>query len=163
MDYDEMQSDGGGQSPEPHQNHILDELEDDIDNWERGRSQTPVYDTDKVGKPRKRLVKKGGDSGKESGSGSYVPPELVDDYEEDYVGFEREESVGEGKNTKRFARDKERTKFSKGESKFGGKGGSGSKLGLKKGMETKLVAGKDDGEVKEMWDTIAGDDSEVLI
>uniref|UniRef100_A0A6N2KR63 TFIIS N-terminal domain-containing protein n=1 Tax=Salix viminalis TaxID=40686 RepID=A0A6N2KR63_SALVM len=160
MDYDEMQSDGGGQSPEPHQNNILDELEDDIDNWERGRSQTPVYDTDKVGKPRKRLVKKGGDSGKESGSGSYVPPELVDDYEEDYVGFEREESVGEGKNTKRFAKDKERTKFSKGENKFGGKGGSGSKLGLKKGMETKLVAGKDDGEVKEMWDTIAGDDSE---
>ncbi|KAE8713755.1 hypothetical protein F3Y22_tig00110206pilonHSYRG00431 [Hibiscus syriacus] len=28
--------------------------------------QTPVYDTDKVGKPRKRLVKKGGSMGKES-------------------------------------------------------------------------------------------------
>jgi transcription factor SPN1 len=162
MDYDEMQSDGGGQSPEPHQNHILDELEDDIENWERGRSQTPVYDTDKVGKPRKRLVKKGGDSGKESGSGSYVQPELVDDYEEDYVGFEKEESAGEGKYAKKFAKDKDRTKFSKGENKFGGKG-SGSKSGLKKGTATKLVAGKDDGEVKEMWDTIAGGDSEVLI
>ncbi|KAI9401537.1 hypothetical protein POPTR_001G135900v4 [Populus trichocarpa] len=159
MDYDEMQSDGGGQSPEPHQNHILDELEDDIENWERGRSQTPVYDTDKVGKPRKRLVKKGGDSGKESGSGSYVQPELVDDYEEDYVGFEKEESAGEGKYAKKFAKDKDRTKFSKGENKFGGKG-SGSKSGLKKGTATKLVAGKDDGEVKEMWDTIAGGDSE---
>ena len=162
MDYDEMQSDGGGQSPEPHHNHILDELEDDIENWERGRSQTPVYDTDKVGKPRKRLVKKGGDSGKESGSGSYVQPELVDDYEEDYVGFEKEESAGEGKYAKKFAKDKDRTKFSKGENKFGGKG-SGSKSGLKKGTATKLVAGKDDGEVKEMWDTIAGGDSEVLI
>ncbi|KAJ6933227.1 protein IWS1 [Populus alba x Populus x berolinensis] len=160
MDYDEMQSDGGGQSPEPHQNDILDELEDDIDNWERERSQTPVYDTDKVGKPRKRLVKKGGDSGRESGSSSYVPPAFVDDDEEDYGGFEREGSVGDGNHTKKFAKDKERKKFSKGEKKFGGKGGSESKLGLKKGVPTKLVSGKDDGEVKEMWDTIAGGDSE---
>ncbi|CAK7356053.1 unnamed protein product [Dovyalis caffra] len=160
VDYDEIQSDDGGQSPEPHQNRILDELEDDIDNWERQRSQTPVYDTDKVGKPRKRLVKKGGDSGKESGSSNYVPPELVDDYEEDYGGFEREGSVGDGKYTKKFAKDKERKKFGRGEKKFGGKGSSGSKPGLKKGITTKLVAGKDDGEVKEMWDTIAGGDSE---
>jgi hypothetical protein len=36
-------------------------------------------------------------------------------------------------------------------------------LGLKKGTPTKLVSGKDDGEVKEMWDTIAGGDSEVLL
>ena len=162
MDYDEIQSDGGGQSPEPHQNDILDELEDDIDNWQRERSQTPVYDTDKVGKPRKRLVKKGGDSRRESGSSSYVPPEFVDDYEEDYGGFEREGSVREGNFTKKFAKDKERKKFSKGEKKIGGKGGSESKLGLNKGMPTKLVSGKDDGEVKEMWDTIAGGDSEVL-
>ncbi|KAJ6705909.1 PROTEIN IWS1-like protein 1 [Salix purpurea] len=160
MDYDEIQSDGGGQSPEPHQNDILDELEDDIDNWQRDRSQTPVYDTDKVGKPRKRLIKKGGDSSRESGSSSYVPPEFVDDYEEDYGGFEREGSVREGNFTNKFAKEKERKKFSKGEKKIGGKGGSESKLGLNKGMPTKLVSGKDDGEVKEMWDTIAGGDSE---
>lgn len=175
MDYDEMQSDGGGgQSPEPHQDDFLDDVADEIDNWERERSQTPVYDTDKVGKPRKRLIKKvAGDGGKESGTASFVEPELVDDYEEeeeeeeDYGGFDREGSGDEGKKRKKFGMEKGKKKFSsKGEKKFGGKSGSGSKSGLmKKGMmySGKLVSGKDDGEVKEMWDTIAGGDSEVFI
>lgn len=59
--------------------------------------------------------------------------------------------VGSGKKEKRL----------KGEKRFGG--GSGSKFGgSKKGLGGK--AGKDhDGEVKEMWDTIAGGDSEVLL
>ncbi|OMO93384.1 hypothetical protein COLO4_16928 [Corchorus olitorius] len=53
MDYDDIQSDPG--SPEPRQD-LLDDVEDDVDDWgQRDRSQTPVYDTDKVGKPRKRL------------------------------------------------------------------------------------------------------------
>ena len=50
----------------------------------------------------------------------------------------------------------------KGEKSFGSGGAkSGSKFGSgKKGFGGK--AGKDhDGEVKEMWDTIAGGDSEV--
>ena len=52
-----------------------------------------------------------------------------------------------------------RRKRLKGEQRFGS--GDGSKFGgSKKGFGGK--AGKDhDGEVKEMWDTIAGGDSEV--
>ncbi|PPD81574.1 hypothetical protein GOBAR_DD21514 [Gossypium barbadense] len=71
MDFDDFQSDPG--SPEPPQD-LLDDLED----WgQQERPQTPVYDTDKVGKPRKRLVKKGGSTGKES----MVAPELLDEDE----------------------------------------------------------------------------------
>ncbi|KAF2316317.1 hypothetical protein GH714_041658 [Hevea brasiliensis] len=163
MDYDEMQSDGG-QSPEPRHD---DFLEDDVDGWgeqERERSQTPVYDVDKVDKPRKRLVKKS-----DSGMGAkenYVVPELVDEDEDE--GFGREYAM-ETKKRKKFGKEgsgssgKDRKKYSKGEKKFssGGKGVIGSKSGLmKKGMYSGKLSGKEDGEVKEMWDTIAGGDSE---
>lgn len=166
MDYDEMQSDGG-QSPEPHHD---DFLEDDVDGWgeqARERSQTPVYDVDKVGKPRKRLVKKS-----DSGMGTkenFVVPELVDEDEDGEFG---RDYAMEAKKRKKLGKEgsgsigKDRKKFSKGEKKYssnGGKGGSSSKSGLmKKGMYSGKLAGKEDGEVKEMWDTIAGGDSEVL-
>ncbi|XP_065878228.1 protein IWS1 homolog 1 [Euphorbia lathyris] len=164
MDYDDMQSDGG-HSPAPRQDDLL---EDDVDGWgeqERERSQTPVYDTDKVERPRKRLVKKS-DSGME-GKDNFVVPELVDEDEDE--GFRRDYSMEE-KKRKRLGKEgagssgKDRKKYSKGEKKYassGGKGASGSKSGLtKKGMYSGRLAGKEDGEVKEMWDTIAGGDSE---
>ncbi|EEF42453.1 protein IWS1 homolog 1 [Ricinus communis] len=145
MDYDDIQS------PEPQQQEDL--LEDDVDGWgeqERERSQTPVYNNnDKVEKPRKRLVKKSNSGIGEKGH--FVVPELVDEDEVDDEGF--------GRKRKTFGKDfheKSKKKFSKGEKKYsssGGKGGSSSKL---KGK----MARKEDGEVKEMWDTIAGGDSE---
>jgi len=153
MDYDDIQSD---REPSPEPRHQLDDYGDDVnDEWQgRDRSQTPVYDNDSArSKPRKRLIKKS-DAGKQS-----VAPELEDE-DEGYVpearfdegdGRKRKKGkeVGSGKKEKRL----------KGEKRFGG--GSGSKFGgSKKGFGGK--AGKDhDGEVEEMWDSIAGGNSEV--
>ncbi|XP_012439278.1 protein IWS1 homolog 1 [Gossypium raimondii] len=124
MDFDDFQSDPG--SPEPPQD-LLDDLED----WgQQERPQTPVYDTDKVGKPRKRLVKKGGSTGKES----MVAPELLDEDEESNFGREGSESDAK-KSKKKEKRHKE--KFSGGVSE--------------KGTVKKL--GKSE-EVNEMWEWV---------
>ncbi|XP_037495763.1 protein IWS1 homolog 1-like [Jatropha curcas] len=94
--------------------------------------------------------------------GSFVVPELAVEDEEE--GFGRKYAT-EGKKRKKVS-GKERKKVSKGEKKYGisgGEEGSHSKSGLmKKGMYSEKLAGKEDGEVKGMWDTIAGGDSEVL-
>lgn len=170
MDFDDVQSDG---EPSPEPNHqddaLLDDYEDeDAGDWRRReRSQTPVYDTDpSKSKPRKRLIKKS-DGGKQS-----VAPELEDEVaEEDDDGgvparFARdgsEEGMKRKKGKEGGSGKKE--KRHKGEKRFGSGGGGkiGSKFGgSKKGFGGK--GGKDhDGEVKEMWDTIAGGDSEVLL
>ncbi|KDP26257.1 hypothetical protein JCGZ_22441 [Jatropha curcas] len=99
--------------------------------------------------------------------GSFVVPELAVEDEEE--GFGREYAT-EGKKRKKLVKEgagssgKERKKVSKGEKKYGisvGEEESHSKSGLmKKGMYSEKLAGKEDGEVKEMWDTIAGGDSE---
>ncbi|TYI52285.1 hypothetical protein E1A91_D12G236700v1 [Gossypium mustelinum] len=124
MDFDDFQSDPG--SPEPPQD-LLDDLED----WgQQERPQTPVYDTDKVGKPRKRLVKKGGSTGKES----MVAPELLDEDEGSNFGREGSESDAK-KSKKKEKRHKE--KFSGGVSE--------------KGTVKKL--GKSE-EVNEMWEWV---------
>jgi transcription factor SPN1 len=158
MDYDDIQSYREA-SPEPQQ---LDDFEEDVDDFPgRDRSQTPVYDTDpSKSKPRKRLIKKS-DTGKQSVVAP--PPELEDELEEDRFRADEEEEgrkrkkgkdVGSGKKEKRL----------KGEKRVGSSSGkSGSKFGgSKKGFGGKGGNDHDDGEVKEMWDTIAGGDSEVL-
>ncbi|XP_017973717.1 PREDICTED: transcription factor IWS1 [Theobroma cacao] len=128
MDYDDIQSDPG--SPEPRQD-LLDDVEDDMEDWgRRERSQTPVYDTDKVGKPRKRLVKKGGSMGKES----MDAPELLDEDEDANFGREGSESD---------ARKRKKKEKSLKEKKYGGGG--------EKGTVTKL--GKSE-EVNEMWEWV---------
>lgn len=124
MDLDDFQSDPG--SPEPPQD-ILDDLED---LGQRERSQTPVYYTDKVGKPRKRLVKKGGSTGKESMGAT----ELLDEDEESNFGREGSESDAK-KRKKKEKRQKE--KISGGISE--------------KGTVKKL--GKSE-EVNEMWEWV---------
>ncbi|CAN0908015.1 Protein IWS1 homolog 1 [Linum grandiflorum] len=151
MDYDDIPSDGG-QSPGVHhgaEDHFLDEDFND-------GSRTPVYD--KASKPRKRLVKKSGGGERDSYD---APAELLDDYDD----RQGRDGSSEGKKRKKFGKDligssgKERKRFSSGESQYGtsSKSGGGSKRGM---YSERLVAGKDDGEVKEMWDTIAGGDSE---
>ncbi|XP_021277345.1 protein IWS1 homolog 1 isoform X2 [Herrania umbratica] len=128
MDYEDIQSDPG--SPEPRRD-LLDDVEDDMEDWgRRERSQTPVYDTDKVGKPRKRLVKKGGSMGKES----MDAPELLDEDEDANFGREGSESDAR-KRKKKEKRLKEK--------KYGGGG--------EKGTVTKL--GKSE-EVNEMWEWV---------
>ncbi|KAK8537858.1 hypothetical protein V6N13_096342 [Hibiscus sabdariffa] len=127
MDYEDFQSDPG--SPEPRHDP-LDDLEDDMEDWgQRERSQTPVYDTDKVGKPRKRLVKKGGSTGKES----MDAPGLLD--EDDESNFKRGGSESDAKKRKKEKRH--------GEKNYGG--------GSEKGTVKKL--GKS-AEVNEMWEWV---------
>ncbi|CAJ1937006.1 unnamed protein product [Sphenostylis stenocarpa] len=150
MDYDDVQSD---REPSPEPRHQLDDYED-VDEW-RGR-ETPVHDNDVArSKPRKRLIKKG-DAGKQS-----VAPELEDE-EEGYVPEARfEEGDGRKRKKGKEIENGKKEKRLKGEKRFGSDGGKGSSKfgGSKKGFGGK--AGKDhDGEVKEMWDTIAGGDSE---
>ncbi|XP_030945511.1 protein IWS1 homolog 1 [Quercus lobata] len=168
MDFDDVQSDRE-QSPEPRGQDLLDD--DDEENWQqRERSETPVYDEAslKTGKPRKRLVKKSGDTAKE-----IVAPSLIDEDEDEDDGlglrnlvgeeedddFERKRKKGKessGKKEKRHSKGGERRGFSSSSSSGKGKGGGDSKRGFSSGK-----SGKDhDGEVKEMWDTIAGGDSE---
>ncbi|KAJ4830482.1 hypothetical protein Tsubulata_012802, partial [Turnera subulata] len=98
--------------------------------------------TDKVGKPRRRLVKKSGGGGGGGDSGAF--PEQG--------RFEREER----KRKKLVKENKEKRKFVSGGSTAGGGGKKSGSLSKRR----KLVAGKDDGEVKEMWDTIVGGDSQ---
>lgn len=172
MDFDDVQSDRE-LSPEPNQQGLMDDLEEEVGDWrERDRSQTPVYDNDSSSmlksKPRKRLIKKS-DTGKQS-----VAPELVDDdgvevEEEGNIpaGFFREGSGDEGEGRKRKGKDGggsgKKEKKHKGEKRLGS---SSSKGGSKFGSSKKGFAGKggkdQDGDVKEMWDTVAGGDSEVL-
>ncbi|KAL2348883.1 hypothetical protein Fmac_002883 [Flemingia macrophylla] len=155
MDYDDVHSDREP-SPEPH--HQLHDFEEDVDEWSRhDRSQTPVYDNDAArSKPRKRLIKKS-DTGKQA-----VAPELEDeDEEEGYVPVSVEEVEGRKRKKGKEGGSGKKEKRMKGEKRFGnGAGKGGSKFGgSKKAFGGK--AGKDhDGEVKEMWDTIAGGDSE---
>lgn len=156
MDFDDIQSDREP-SPEPQR---LDDFEEDVDDWRgRERSQTPVYDNDPSrSKPRKRLIKKS-DTGKQS-----VAPELDDEVEEDNVPGRFDDGDGRKRKKGKDGGSGKKEKRLKGEKRFGSSGGKGgSKFGAsKKGFGGK--AGKDhDGEVKEMWDTIAGGDSEVLL
>ncbi|CAI0472985.1 unnamed protein product [Linum tenue] len=156
MDYDDIQSDGYQSPGVPD-----DFIDDDV-------SRTPVYDADKSSKPRKRLVKKS-DGGRDSYA---APPELVDEDEDDQGYDAREysrdrEGSAEGKKRRRLGKEgiggsgKERKKlFSKGEKRFGSSSKSGGGMPKRGAYSGRLVAGKDDGEVKEMWDTIAGGDSE---
>ncbi|KAG4206243.1 hypothetical protein ERO13_A03G000029v2 [Gossypium hirsutum] len=128
VDYDDIQSDPG--SPEPRQD-LLDDFEDEVENWgQRERSQTPAYDTDKVGKPRKRLVKKGGSTGKES----MDAPELLDE--------------GEEGNFWRGGSDSDAKKRKKKEKKLKEKHYGGA---TEKGTVKKL--GKSE-EVNEMWEWV---------
>ncbi|MFQ6625170.1 hypothetical protein Gotur_003454, partial [Gossypium turneri] len=128
VDYDDIQSDPG--SPEPRQD-LLDDFEEDVENWgQRERSQTPAYDTDKVGKPRKRLVKKGGSTGKES----MDAPELLDE--------------GEEGNFWRGGSDSDAKKRKKKEKKLREKHYGGA---AEKGTVKKL--GKSE-EVNEMWEWV---------
>lgn len=154
MDYDDVHSDRE-QSPEPRQDLLDDDVEDQ---WQHGlgqreRSTTPVYDADPLSlktKPRKRLIKKG----ENTGAKEIVVPSLVDEDEDD-EGFERHrkkrKESGGGSSGKKEKRHKgERRGFSSGK----GESNNFSKRGFSSGKDR-------DGEVKEMWDTIAGDNSEV--
>ncbi|XP_060212594.1 protein IWS1 homolog 1 [Lycium barbarum] len=143
------------------QEQFLGDNLDDDDAWDqrqRERSPTPVYDDPSKSKPRKRLIKKSS-SARESTPDIGIGDE--DAYGDDMAGLVRDESDGGGPSSssgkrKRFSDDKgkEKKRGEKGQKKFklrnnGGYSG-GSRLKDQDGEQ----------EMKEMWDTIAGGDSE---
>ncbi|XP_076910986.1 protein IWS1 homolog 1-like [Bidens hawaiensis] len=155
-----MDFDDGFQSDHDNNNDNLEDEVDDNNDW-----QAPVFDdSDSTSRPRKRLIKK-------STAEEAVPDfGMDDDVEDDVAAFVRDESDGGGKRKKvsgdggSASGKKMEKKFNS--SKFSDKGGrSGEKGGSKfkgSGSSSKRSgrSGGHDAEVKEMWDTIAGGDSE---
>ncbi|PWA65684.1 Transcription factor IIS [Artemisia annua] len=165
MDYDDgFQSDHGDdnnhqQHQQPH--HLIDEnLDDELDdndwnNDRQNRSPTPVYnESDSKSKPRKRLIKKS--TVEESA------PDFVDEVEDDVDGFVREDSDGSGGGGKRkkVEGSGKKKKFSSGKftdrERERERGGRSEKSGSKSKGSGKRRSGED-AEVKEMWETVAGD------
>lgn len=153
MDFDEVQSDREVED----QGHLLqDDIPDENDDdWRRReRSPTPVYGDDSgfsKSKPRKRLVKK---SAKESPL--HYPGIDEDDSpaafqgdvdEDDFLRKRKDIDSGSKRKEKKLRLEKK---------------DKGFKSGLKKGMSRRSKDQDGDAEVKELWDTIAGGDSEVL-
>ncbi|KAG7011365.1 Protein IWS1-like 1, partial [Cucurbita argyrosperma subsp. argyrosperma] len=150
MDFDHIQSDGE-QSPEPYNPDEL--LDEDIGDWGgRQRSQTPVYDAEEPqARPRKRLIKKSL-AGKET-----VPSNLVDDYD-DARDFSADQFVREGseeRKRKRAISSGKKEKRFKVDNKFGSSSSGGKSRLSKKAFSGKGMKDQD-GDVKEMWETIAG-------
>lgn len=157
MDPDDVQSDREA-SPEAR---FDDEDEDD---WRRSRSPTPILDDDKTGKPRKRLIKKSGKDATPSPVRSESPGNGLDDWDEDQQ--EEEEEASSSKKRKGY--DMLKTGMGKGES-FGKEKKKKKKEKVERGgkgwaSSSSLKGGKDQGvdpEMEELWDTIAGGNSEV--
>lgn len=171
VDYDDgFQSDDGDDNNNQQQQHILDDnLDDELEDidWQSSRqerSPAPVVnDSDSKSKPRKRLIKK-------STAEEPLPSFAVDDdVEDDVAAFVRDDSDSGGGKRKKFSSGGGGSSGSKkrdkklSSSKFSDRGGrSGEKGGSRfKGSSSKRSGRSgDDAEVKEMWDTIAGGDSE---
>lgn len=176
MDYDDVQSDDDDQQIRPHDD-LIDDVpdfpdEDDEDgNW--AQEQTPVQ-PDSKGKSRKRLVKKG-DAGSSAlpEFNDFADEEVIDGHgeigydsmpEDDSASRKRKnkglmkEGSGSGSGGERKRKEKKlrKDKFS---SSDGGKDHHQhkGKLSLKR---KKGSGDEGDPEMKEMWDTIAGGDSE---
>ncbi|CAH9086087.1 unnamed protein product [Cuscuta epithymum] len=158
VDFDE-----GGQSDHESQENVLDDnLEDDgWDQPERERSQSPVYEEDDYkSKPRKRLIKKS--SGKETAPDlgfededvyddgvQEVVRDVSDGNESSYSGTGKRRRVEQSSGEKR----KGKNRREKGEKKLKLKRSGGLSNSGKRGNEG-------DQELKELWDTVAGGDSE---
>ncbi|KAJ4958948.1 hypothetical protein NE237_026059 [Protea cynaroides] len=147
MDFDDIQSER-----EPSL-----EPEDPDEDWRRERSPTPVHESDvgSKGKPRKRLIKK---STKESTPDFDAEEEaralVRDDFDDEGNGpssSSRKRKVSKDGGSRKENKSKSERKLGKS-SKLQFKGGSSS------GMSRDHQGG--DPEMKEMWDTIAGADSE---
>lgn len=154
MDPDDLPSD---REASPYTGNQIDD--ESGDEWRRERSPTPTYDEDKVGKPRKRLIKKGAkDSSPEhSGSpaGQAFGGEDLDDWEEEEPVRKKKsfsEKMGNDSSSK-----KERRKVLQKPGRSSGKASSSGSKGYGVGSADH----ESDPEVQELWDTIARDDSEV--
>ncbi|KAK4486336.1 hypothetical protein RD792_009007 [Penstemon davidsonii] len=146
MDFDEdVQSD----QDEPQQ----DLAGDDWNNDDR-RSPTPVYDDSKV-KPRKRLVKKS--SGKDSGPVDFGLDDDEGDVgvDDDDVATMARDDFSDGGKRKRGKGEKMKSVEKK---RKGGK--EEKRFKLRKSGGGRLKDHEADPETKEMWETVAGGNSE---
>ncbi|KAF9611790.1 hypothetical protein IFM89_035775 [Coptis chinensis] len=154
MGYDDPYRDEDGE-PLMDPDEVPSEREDSIEpedlDWRNERTPTPVHDSDSgkaaAPKPRKRLVKK---SFKDATPSYDFGDDDVDEPDFNYSDDDVAEAwngkgTGKKKNNN-FNTSKSDRKF--GSNKFSSKGGSSS---------SNAAA---DPEMKEMWDTIAGGDSE---
>lgn len=164
MDFDDIQSD----DDQPQQAPPIDDLQDFNDDDEDDDNVN--WSVEPKAKPtRKRLIKK-------SAVRDSVPLEFNDfaDEEDDnndyakpeYASFPEEEedpasSVSRKRKDKEMMREggeKRRKEKKLRKDKFSGSGGSGGKAKLS--LRRKKGGDEGDSEMKEMWDTIAGGDSE---
>lgn len=150
MDFDEdIPSDGD----EPQQ-YLLDDEDDAVDD-QRERSTTPVYNDSKA-MPRKRLIKKFSSDGVSGPVDlGLEDDEVGGDYggnEDNRAGMAKESDIDGG------YRKKERGEKRKNVEKKQ-KGESGEKHRRNGGGRMRDVEA--DPETKEMWETVAGGDSEV--
>lgn len=156
MDPDGVPSD---REPSPYTGNQFDD--DSDDEWRRERSPTPAYDEDKVGKPRKRLIKRGAKESSAEHSGSPVGQafggEDLDDWEEEEPVKKKKSSSG--KLGKGSSGQKEKKKVQPKPGRSAGKASSSGSKGYGVGSADH----ESDPEVQELWDTIAGDDSEVRV
>lgn len=155
MDFDEdIQSD----RDEPQQHLLYDE--DDAVYDRRERSPTPVYNDSKA-KPRKRLIKKSS-SDKDSGPVDFGldddEGDVGGDYggdEDDMAGMVKESYLDGGKRKKDIGEKRKSVEKKR-------KGDRGEKnFKVRKNGGGRMRDHEADPEMKEMWDTIAGGDSEV--
>lgn len=134
--------------------HALYDQEEDDDNWRRERSPTPVLDENRGGgKPRRRLVKKGGGE-RDSGSPEPFLGENLDDWTEE-----------PSRTTKGVSKEWSKERGNGGNSKLERRRGKeewvGTEQRLGYGGSSRNNGGE--SEINELWETIAGGDSEVLI
>ncbi|PKA51961.1 hypothetical protein AXF42_Ash008190 [Apostasia shenzhenica] len=130
--------------------------DDSGEDWQRERSPTPSYDEDKV--PKRRLVKRAKYSSPErSGSpdGQAFDGIGLDDWEDEEPETEKLKSYS-GKEGMDWNEKKEKRKSLSKSELSSGKASSSSSKGHGLGLRDE----EGDPEMQELWDTIAGDDSE---
>lgn len=166
MDFDEREP-----SPEPQPYEDLDDDLGDGGDWTRDRSPTPVHGAGggagSSSKPRKRLLKKGG------GGGGMPGDDGLDDF-----GLEDEDAdpAAEARKRKGSSALRDLARGGAGKEKKEKKrrredDGRGRDSGMARdrrgagGRDSGAREDQDDGEreIQELWDTIAGGDSEVII
>ncbi|KAJ1282628.1 hypothetical protein BS78_03G066600 [Paspalum vaginatum] len=156
-------------SPEPQTYEDLDDDLGDGGEWTRDRSPTPVHGDDGgagSSKPRKRLLKKGGGGGGVPGDDGLEDFGLEDADADPAAEAKKRKGSSALRDLARGRAGKEKEKEKKRRREDDGRGrdagmardrrGSGGARGSGDGED------QDDGEreIQELWDTIAGGDSE---
>lgn len=137
---------GSDREPSPERDFGVDI--DEGEDWRRERSPTPVMDEGKAGKPRKRLVKKSGRERSPDPAAGLA--DWADEVEEPSSSKKRKApDLKEGKGSS-LSKEKRRPSLSS----------KGSEWSDSKGSKSGSKGYGGNSEMKEMWDVVAGGDSE---